>query len=699
MAEAAAERSAPLFFPLMNRSEWFARGATLVGLDRQSAAFLQDAVRLGAVERRYHVLCRVPACVSSRLAVEEAAQAASLRSNIANRSIRDRITSSQVVAAREAGVPGCIFRDGSIAGSLFDGTLLRPRGIIASCFTAATEDSEKVTVHRQLSQLFAGASQAGRAVGPGAGCGSHCPCFEQASVMHPARVAVVAGPSTPVPVHRSAVRAPVRSLGFELLGFNDERRLALYAVDTVDASEAQVRAAFAFSGLPVVNDPYFDVSLGDTLDAWAKQDKLAPAFSLTRGATATDRDRALLALLKRHAEEADGADPQLGMVCTEISFPNPDSHANRGRLLHLAAAQSARDGSTRSRHAVRLFGSANAGEATSSGRLNTTKAFDNVRVSATDAAASLLREALAGCVDVAVPEAPAERPQAISWDGEAVDDSIGAKDDVPAVEAQQGLTAASATALAALANAPVPRALIATRDLLATVSSGEPPIVAYSSRELGASHADDGPKPRRAARCSYCSGEHLLTSCPHLSGGRSLAMQNGSGQPQRHFCVRCGEEGHLVDRCRLSLYARVVGGRCIICDAQGPPHEARACPDRVEPPQPFDAHGIADERLTRREPRRSTSQRERRVPVVTRDDSSGGSHGRPRGGAPQRRPTGLEGARKGGLHATDRGRGGGHRGRGGGGRGNRDEAEPPVRRDSGPLFRSLDDGDDGQGWG
>eukprot|EP01098_Paradermamoeba_levis_P010300 TRINITY_DN4324_c0_g7_i1.p1 TRINITY_DN4324_c0_g7~~TRINITY_DN4324_c0_g7_i1.p1 ORF type:complete len:340 (+),score=-31.53 TRINITY_DN4324_c0_g7_i1:86-1105(+) len=259
------DRQVPVTFPLPSQS-WFSRGATLAATTPEADAFLAECDGLGAVLRRYHVLCRVPRCVTTRQAIEEAAAAATKSTpKIINPSLAKAIIKKRV--AREVGassvdgtgsvasVPTCISRHTEVRGSILDGRLIKASGTMIGAFASSSMWSASDSVQRsqRLSSLF---------VPKASYCEPNCACESQRHVF--GSLSTKQPVVVPVPIGSSSRVRPV-SIDFTLLRYDKESQLALFDATTATASEAHIRCAFAANGFPVLHDPDFDAAFSRTL--------------------------------------------------------------------------------------------------------------------------------------------------------------------------------------------------------------------------------------------------------------------------------------------------------------------------------------------------------------------------------------------------------------------------------------------------
>jgi hypothetical protein len=650
-----------IFFPV-GRADWFSRGVTVAALNPAAGAFLSDANATGAVLRRYHLLCRVPACVTAAGIIEDELAADATRSRVHNPSIKSRISKRRVASALEEGIPTCVVRTGFITGSLLDGTLLREKGTLEAHFGTLDDETAEDALLRRVSSLFAGAQQASRAVAPGASCGENCPCHDQTALVRGGSANAqqfLTGGSTVVPKPTTARRGRRKGLDFTLIGVNAAERLALYEVSTVSASEGEIRAAFAFSGLPVVHDPDYDVAFAQQLQQRADEnvdEAVAAPFFLSRKEPATRAHRLYRHMLAH--ESVLGT----GLCCFEITFPDPELRDNHNMLLHLSAVASTTEANPLA--PVR----------------DGTRAFNCVRVTSGPTPA-LFRSILAGIHgESAIALAPSYSDAAGDADSvvslldnvhEPTTDALvmarrGAEEATEAVLTDHG----GVNQLTAVAKQH-PNALGRIRSILLSPS---PPSMeslprvaptAAATTATGGGAASGAPMPKTPV-CRYCFGPHALAACPRLQG-RSPDLH--VGDETRLFCIRCGDRGHLVDRCKMSLYARVAGaGRCLVCDEAHAAHTAATCPERKPAPEGFNADGVKlpepraqprhhfhqRESRSERRPSPVSTERSHRAPSSSPRDAIGPSRGQETAPQRQRTPSPQReqyAAERSGLHA------------------------------------------------
>ena len=147
--------------------------------------------------------------------------------------------------------------------------------------------------------------------------------------------------------------------------------------------------------------------------------------------------------------------------------------------------------------------------------------------------------------------------------------------------------------IVAIAASPVvaPRLVTVPQDAASATGSPSERHTPKHPSATGASAAYEGAARVVRLRCRYCAGAHALAACPHL-GGRPAGAH--TDVVERLFCLRCGEQGHLVDRCPSAAFARVAGeATCLVCDTPNATHTAKGCPLRKPVPPNFDEHGVA----------------------------------------------------------------------------------------------------------
>jgi hypothetical protein len=575
------EEESKVFFPLPT-TDWFSQGVALAALDPGAARFLSQAHGLGAVERKYHVLCRVPRCLSTLGAAEDQVRVESTRSRVTNPSIRARFVKRRLLAAQEEGTPGCVYRDGLMRGGLCTGALLSEAGRLQATFAPPSTLGESDGLARAISGLFAGASQAGKPRSVDDACGPSCPCHAQSELRDVSALHQRFADSVQVPKRFNPAHAV--SLKYRLLGFNRSAGVALYDVSTLNATEAQIRAAFAFSGLPVVNDPQYDIEFSTHIAQSALSQSVRPAdaFSVGRRRAASETDRVLMSVL------SDSTFSGIGLACHEVVFPDPMSDKNRGALLTLSAAKLT--------WGAQRTAAAYLNDAEVEARAEATcGAFDRIRVCSAPSE-SLFKLALSEVLPIAVDGGADEIGGALEACGSAAGTVQPSTTAVMLHESnaleQDGIWGQLQLHSAPLALSRAIATVLRPHSAMATIAA-TPKTTTTDAKAPPRHHPteEQGAAPR--TRCMYCFGFHWTNQCPHLGqmgtdapgaarGDRVSATRLGrdaapSATSGAH-CLRCGSSEHRIDRCPASIYARVVGDRCLVCDEAFPDHPAVKCP-------------------------------------------------------------------------------------------------------------------------
>jgi hypothetical protein len=135
---------------------------------------------------------------------------------------------------------------------------------------------------------------------------------------------------------------------------------------------------------------------------------------------------------------------------------------------------------------------------------------------------------------------------------------------------------------------------------LVSIANAETPRAFEGVQRALQAEAEKPSIHRRVYRCAYCHGPHHITKCPRLEEKEPSEADIAAGatgelpEQTRLFCIRCGQHGHMFQRCPTLPVGMPIALFCAVCHSQLSKvlHSAESCPRRIAAPPGFNARGM-----------------------------------------------------------------------------------------------------------